>query len=188
MSPTVFVPTEPATPRPARRVDSVWFWTLLVVASGAVGGVVWTLATPLPQYVVNSDGSASTTERGLALGSAALVVFSGIALVLGCTAGAVLWRVARRWPIVPWTWATVLVAELAMFAVGALLGPGPLDPRIIAGAAGDVLPAELALGSVVPFAVGVFGAALIQLTLASTTPEPDDADEPEVDHRWARDG
>lgn len=192
---TVFVPEDvPARPEPRTPlVQRMVFRIGIVLVLGIIGGLVWLWGTPLTSYVITEDGTATTTERGLALGASPVAVFTLIALVLGITAALVLWGPGRRrgWVTVPITLASVLVAEIIMWGFGTLLGPGPLDPRILAGRPGDTISAELALTTPVPLVAGLFGASVVLMTLASLTPDPEadteggvSADAP-ADERWA---
>ncbi len=188
---TVFVPEE--TPKEegvgsAKLIDRAWFWSLIVLALGVVGGVVWALATPLAQYEITPEQTATTTERGLALGPSPLVVFSVIVLVLGIVAGVLLWRPLRGRGAVAvlWNLLTVATAEGVVWGVGRLLGPGDLDARILAGQPGEVIPADLALGTPVPFVVGLMSVALVTMSLAAFSPDPEDSGEAPVDERWAK--
>lgn len=192
---TVFVPEDLPT-RPESRtplVQGMLFRIGAVLVLGIAGGLVWLWGTPLTSYVITEEGTATTTERGLALGASPVAAFTIIALVLGIIAALMLWGPSRRqgWVTVPITLGSVLVAEAIMWGIGSFFGPGPLDPRILAGEPGDTLSAELALTTPVPLAAGLFGASVVLMTLASLTPDPETAIEgratpdESADDRWA---
>ncbi|MBA3529342.1 MAG: hypothetical protein H0T91_08565, partial [Propionibacteriaceae bacterium] len=86
----------------------------LALGLGAIAGVLWWSIVDLPGYQVNSDGGASTTERGLADFIGGDAWFTLIGLVVGLMLGVVAWR-----RLSDLGWPVVFVATLA--AVGASL-------------------------------------------------------------------
>lgn len=183
----VVTPDAAPVPRWRRLVFGLPGAATAVLLVGVIAGLIWTFATPLTEYTVTPEGTATTTEWGLSQSAAPVVWFSILALILGVVAGMVLWLPGRRlrWAVIPVTLAVAFVAEMALWAVGELFGPGPLHPRIIASAPGTVLPQQLTLDTWVPLLMAPLGAAVVQAGLACFGPDPDPPRESEVDERWA---
>ena len=59
---------------------------------GVAAGVVWWLVVKPPAYELNSNGGATTTERGLSEFIAADAWFCAIGLVAGLLIGLAAWR------------------------------------------------------------------------------------------------
>jgi hypothetical protein len=71
---------------------------------GAAAGVVWWLVVQPPAYELNSNGGATTSERGLTQFIAGDAWFCAIGLVVGLLIGLAAWR----W-LLPIGWPVVLV-------------------------------------------------------------------------------
>ena len=84
---TAFVPEDlPTRPEPRTPlVQGMLFRIGAVLVLGIAGGLAWLWGTPLTSYVITEEGTATTTERGLALGASPVAAFTIIALVLGIT-------------------------------------------------------------------------------------------------------
>jgi len=119
----------------------------LGLGAGAAAGVGWWAVVDLPTYRVNSDGGASTSERGLTefIGGDAWFVIIG--LFVGVGLGVVGWRFLRQlgWPVVLVVGCGALAAELICWFVGYRLGPGDFTARLAAARPGDLVPIELTL-------------------------------------------
>jgi hypothetical protein len=137
-------PARPSTLRLAVRLGSL---SALGLGLGASAGVAWwAIATP-PAYRVNTEGRASTTERGLASFIGGDAWFVALGLVVGVALGWLAWRRFRGlgWPIVPVVLVVALAAELVCWFVGSHLGPGDFNTRLAAAKPGDIVPIELTL-------------------------------------------
>jgi len=114
---------------------------------GAASGVLWQAVVDLPTYRVGSNGSATTSERGLAgvLGGDAW--FCLIGAVVGLGLGLLAWRRFGRvgWPVVPLAMLTATVAGLLCWLVGTRLAPESFEERLATAQPGDLVPISLAL-------------------------------------------
>ena len=141
-------------------------FVLLGLGLGAAAGVAWWAVVDLPAYVVNSDGGASISERGLTEFLAGDAWFCALGLVVGALIGLGGWRWFRDlgWPLVLGVCGLAVAASLVCWLVGYQLGPGEFAPRLAAARPGDLVPIELTLRTtasllVWPFAGGGAGAA-----------------------------
>lgn len=152
--------------------------TVLAVAVGLVGAVVWSRATPLPTYLIGDDGGATITETDLGQIFAADAWFTLIGAVGGLVLGAVSWWRFRILGIaVPLiALGEALLAGLVCWQVGALLGPGPLAARLTDAKAGDRVPVALELHAVVALAVWAIAAVAVVLVISAFG--PDEASQP----------
>jgi hypothetical protein len=128
----------------AARVAS---FTALGLGFGAVAGVAWWAVVDLPAYLINPDGGASISERGLAEFVAGDAWFCAIGLVVGISLGIVAWRTLRDlgWPLVLLVGVVAVLAGLVCWFVGHRLGPGDFVPRLAAAHPGDLVSIELTL-------------------------------------------
>jgi hypothetical protein len=113
---------------------------------GAAAGVIWWLVVKPPAYELNSNGGATTTERGLSQFIAA-AWFCIIGLVAGLLIGIAAWRWLRSlgWSVVLVVLACATAAALTCWLVGYRLGPGDFPARLAAAQPGDLVPIPLTL-------------------------------------------
>jgi hypothetical protein len=130
-----------------RALVRVGCYLALALGAGAAAGVVWWAVVELPTYRVNSDGGASTTERGLTEFFGGDAWFVAVGLVVGVGLGLAGWRFLRGlgWPLVLVVAGGALAAELVCWFVGYRLGPGDFTARLAAAKPGDLVPIELTL-------------------------------------------
>jgi hypothetical protein len=114
---------------------------------GALAGVVWWAVVDLPAYVVNDDGGAGITERGLSEFVAGDAWFCAIGLFVGVGLGMIGWRqfAGLGWPLVLLVAAVATAAALVCWLVGHQLGPTDFVPRLAAARPGEEVPIELTL-------------------------------------------
>lgn len=170
-------PTHPERRRSPRHVVRLPGYLAFALGLGAVAGVLWWWIVDLPGYRVNSDGGASTTERGLAGFIGGDAWFTLIGLVVGVVLGLVAWRRLGDlgWPVVFVATLAAVGASLICWAVGYHLGPGAFAPRLAAAQPGDVVPIELTVRAKAALLVWPF-AATIPVLLGSSLGH--DAEEP----------
>lgn len=171
--------------RVARRRDRLRVATLrsvvaLVVAIvlGWLSGQLWAGVVRLPTYTIGKDGSARTSERGLAEYFNADAWYILIGTIAGLLLGWLVWRLLRRWG-----WPVAVVAALCGLVgagvalwTGLSIGPGSFTDRLAAGKPGDVIEVALELRARSAVLVWVMAAITPTLLLASLGPE--DPDEP----------
>lgn len=144
------VVTEPAATPTRRR------WRLAVrllgflagsLALGAAAGVVWWLVVKPPAYELNSNGGATTTERGLTEFIAGDAWFCAIGLVAGLLIGLAAWRWLRSlgWTVVLVVLVCAVASALTCWLVGYRLGPGDFSARLAAAQPGQLVPIPLTL-------------------------------------------
>jgi hypothetical protein len=144
------VVTEPAATPTRRR------WRLSVrllgffagsLALGAAAGVVWWLVVKPPAYELNSNGGATTTERGLTQFIAGDAWFCAIGLVAGLLIGLAAWRWLRSlgWTVVLVVLVCAVASALTCWLVGYRLGPGDFSARLAAAQPGQLVPIPLTL-------------------------------------------
>lgn len=171
---------DPRRHRPRRVRDPLRRWLAIyaagVVALGALAGLVWFLVVPLSTYQVNAEGYATTTERGLAGFVAGDAWFVLIGLVLGIACGAVAWWwfAGLGWPTLALALTGATVMGLICWAVGWLLGPGPIAERLATATPGQTLPIELTVRGPAALLVWPFGAALVIMMSSALERDPDD--------------
>jgi len=114
---------------------------------GAAAGVVWWLLVKPPAYELNSNGGATTSERGLAQFIAADAWFCVIGLVVGFLIGIAAWRWLRTlgWSVVLVVVVCAVASALMCWLVGYRLGPGDFSARLAAANPGDLVPIPLTL-------------------------------------------
>jgi hypothetical protein len=114
---------------------------------GAAAGVVWWLLVKPPAYELNSNGGATTSERGLTQFIAADAWFCVIGLVVGVLIGIAAWRWLRAlgWSVVLVVVVCAVASALVCWLVGYRLGPGDFSARLAAAHPGDVVPIPLTL-------------------------------------------
>jgi hypothetical protein len=90
------------------------------VVLGAAAGVLWWLLVTPPAYEVNSNGGATTSERGLTEFIAADAWFCAIGLVAGLLIGLAAWRWLRAlgWTIVAAVLLCAVASALTCWLVG----------------------------------------------------------------------
>jgi hypothetical protein len=117
------------------------------LALGAVAGVVWWLIVKPPAYELNSNGGATTTERGLTEFIAGDAWFCAIGLVAGLLIGLAAWRWLRSlgWTVVLVVLVCAVASALTCWLVGYRLGPGDFSARLAAAQPGQLVPIPLTL-------------------------------------------
>lgn len=169
-------------PRSVKRPLSLWLSILGVVCviCGGLAGLVWRAVVPLASYHMNSDSGAWTTERDLAQFFAADAWFVVLGLVFGAALGVVIWRwfAGLGWPVAIIAVLAALVMGLSCWAMGWLIGTGPLGPRLAEAKPGDTLPIELTIRAYSGLLVWPFAATTPVLLLSSLAPDPEDVRQP----------
>jgi hypothetical protein len=114
---------------------------------GAAAGVVWWLVVKPPAYELNSNGGATTSERGLTQFIAADAWFCAIGFVAGLLIGIAAWRWFRAlgWSVVLVALFCAMAAAMTCWLVGYRLGPGDFSARLAAAQPGDLVPIPLTL-------------------------------------------
>jgi hypothetical protein len=167
-----------AEQRAGSRRSLQWtsLYLLLSVVLGALGAVAWRLIVQLPTYTVQSDGKAVTTQAGLTQVFQSDAWFAGIGAVSGLLLGLLAWRWFRTlgWLAPVLAGLAALVAGVACWQLGSLLGPGPFEQRLAAANPGDVVPISLELHAPVALALWVMMAQLPVLIAASFLRDPED--------------
>jgi hypothetical protein len=144
------VVTQPA-PSPTRRRRGLALRLLVFLAGslvlGAAAGVVWWLVVQPPAYELNSNGGATTSERGLTQFIAADAWFCAIGLVVGLLIGLAAWRwlLPVGWPVVLMVLGCTVASALTCWLVGYHLGPGEFSARLAAAQPGELVPIPLTL-------------------------------------------
>ena len=100
-----------------------------------------------PAYELNSNGGATTTERGLTEFIAADAWFCAIGLVAGLLIGLAAWRWLRTlgWSVVLVVLVCATAAALTCWLVGYRLGPGDFSARLAAAQPGELVAIPLTL-------------------------------------------
>lgn len=144
-------------------------YLLLCVLIGVGAGVLWERIVHLPGYTVGQNGTASTTERGLAQFVAGDAWFSCIGFFVGIGLGIVAWKWFGRlgWPVVVVAVVGAVCSGLVCWWVGYQLGPGNFDARLAAARPGDFVPIALTLRTPVTLLVWAFGAVIPVLLRSS---------------------
>lgn len=151
---------------------------LLIVLVGAAviglaAGFCWFALVRLPSYVVNADGGAVLSERGLAAVFGADAWFAVLGFGFGIVLGAWSW-----WWFARLGWRVNLVA-LAASAIGAALcwwvgttlGPQHFIERLGSARTGDLVPVDFALRSLSALLTWPLGAVLVVMIAAAFGPE-----------------
>ncbi|MFZ1411036.1 MAG: hypothetical protein WAS07_06245 [Micropruina sp.] len=132
----------------------------LAVALGLFAATIWRAFVTLPNYVVQADGSATITERGLTEIFASDAWFTACGAVVGLVLGLVVWKLLGS---LGWLSAVVAVAAgllsgAVCWQLGPLLGPGNFDERLAAARPGDLVPIAFELHAVSALAAWGFSA------------------------------
>ena len=167
----------PATPRP-RRADLLGYLGL-ALGLGALTGVVWWWVVDLPGYLVNRDGSASTSERGLADFVGGDAWFTLLGALTGLLLGWVAWARLRQlgWPVVLLAVGAALAAALVCWLVGHLLGPDDFTRRMAQSQPGDLVLIELTIRAKASLLVWPF-TAVVPVLLGSSLGRDDEEPQP----------
>lgn len=168
--------------QPSRRTGSratvarLLAYLVVSVVVGVIGAIVWVLVVKLPEYTVQSDGRAFTTEEGITQVFGADAWFIGIGVVSGLLLGLLAWRWFRTlgWLAPVLGALAALAAGAVCWKVGSLLGPGPFDERLAQATAGDVVQIPLDIHTPFVFVVWVMMAELPVLIAASLLHDPED--------------
>lgn len=169
-------PQKPRPHRASRRsgpaylpfVRGAGLYLAIAVVAGGLSGLVWARLAHLPSYSVGSHGVATISEGGLASVFSADAVYCIIGAVLGLLLGILAWRwFSRRgaW-VVALAGAGPVLAALACWWVGLLVGPSSFSTRIAAAKAGDTVQIDLALHTWTPLLIWVLTAMLPVLVMS----------------------
>jgi hypothetical protein len=117
------------------------------LALGAAAGVVWWLVVKPPAYELNSNGGATTSERGLSEFIAGDAWFCAIGLVVGLLIGLAAWRWLRTvgWSVVLVVLVCAVASALTCWLVGYRLCPGDFSARLAAAQPGQLVSIPLTL-------------------------------------------
>jgi len=142
---------------------------LFCVLIGIGAGILWQRIVVLPGYTVAQNGTATTTERGLAGFIAGDAWFSAVGFFVSIGLGIVAWKWFGRlgWPVVIVAVVGAVCSGLVCWWVGYRLGPGAFDPRLAAARPGDFVPIALTLRTPVPLMVWALAAIIPVLLRAS---------------------
>ena len=154
-------------------------FVLLGLGLGAAAGVAWWAVVDLPAYVVNPDGGASISERGLT------EFLAGDAWFCAHRAGRRGADRAGRLALVPRpglaagaaVCGLAVAASLVCWLVGYQLGPGEFAPRLAAARPGDLVPIELTLRATASLLVWPF-LAVVPVLLGSSLGRDDEEPRP----------
>ena len=128
-------------------------WTVLMLALGVVGGLLWWWLAEPAEWEVTEQGIILTEDA--ARGQFAVVVtFVAVGAVLSLVWGWAAGRSLRElgWVLVPVLAVVAGAAAVVAWQVGLLLGPP--DPRDVADPSlGDRLPSQLEVDAVAAFLV-----------------------------------
>ncbi|HAM44226.1 MAG TPA: hypothetical protein DCM67_04255 [Propionibacteriaceae bacterium] len=169
-----------AEPEVPSQQGSLAAWILLLVGLsivvGALAGVFWSGVVTLPSYQIQPDGSAVIGEQGLSQIVAADVWFSITGALVGAGLGLVVWKWFHPlgWPTSLLAVAAGLLAGLACWRFGTLLGPGPFEARMAAAQAGDLVPVSLELQAWSALAIWAFAAVTPVLLISSLGPDDEE--------------
>lgn len=170
-SPTAEVPV-----KPARRDDrtAALILAAIALAAGIAGAVLWRLVVRSPAYLVKADGSASVSERALTEFFAGDAWYVVIGAVVGTGLGVATWRrfKALGWPCAFLAAGLGLLAGVACWQLGEVLGEQAFDQRLAVAKPGDIVPIALALRS--PSALAVWAFAAVTPILLGSALGPDD--------------
>lgn len=158
------------------KVRRVLAYAAIAVGLGLLGGMLWFALVTLPAYTVNADGSAATTVQGLTEFFAGDAWYSAIGLVVGVALGILGWRWFGKagWLLVPMAVGAALIAAGLCWRLGWMLGPGPLDDRLVAAKPGDTVPIELTVRAPVAVLVWVLGVIVPILGRSSLGPDSEE--------------
>jgi len=164
--------------RRPRRADLVAY-LVLALGLGALAGVVWWWAVDLPGYLVNQDGRASTSERGLADFISGDAWFTLVGAVSGLLLGWLAWvRLCKLgWPVVLIAVGAAVAAALVCWLVGFLLGPDDFTRRMAQSRPGDLVLIQLTIRAKASLLVWPF-AAVIPVLIGSSLGRDDEEPTP----------
>jgi len=152
---------------------------LLFAALIGIGcGVLWQKIVRLPGYTVADNGTASTTERGLAEFFSGDAWFCCIGFFVSIGLGIIAWKWFGRlgWPVVVVALVGSVWAALVCWWVGYRLGPGDFETRLAAAEPGDFVPIALTVRTPVTLLVWAFG-AIIPVLLRSSLGRDEEEDQ-----------
>lgn len=180
------VADEPATPARGDDRTAVVVFIGAALIAGIAAAVLWRLVVPLPNYVVQADGSASVSERALTEFFAGDAWYVVIGAVVGAGLGVATWRRFKDigWPSAFLAAGLGLLAGIVCWQLGQLFGGVPFDERLAAAKPGDSVPIALALRS--PSALAVWAFAAVTPILLGSALGPDDEAAPRQPRRRSR--
>lgn len=163
-------------PKMRSRVVRVLVYLLISVALGGLGALFWVLIVRLPEYTVEADGRAFTTQEGITGVFGADAWFTGIGIVIGLVVGFLAWRWFRSlgWLAPVLAAVASVVSAVTCWQVGHLLGPGSFDERLAEASPGDIVQIPLDVHAPIVVALWVMTAELPVLIAASLLHDPED--------------
>lgn len=166
--------TGPRRRRPIRR--PLLGYLALALGIGALMGVLWMVVVTPPGYVVQRDGSASTSERQLAGFFAGDAWFALLGAGAGLTLGWLAWARLKflGWSVVLVAAGAAATAALVCWFVGYQLGPSEFNQRLASARPGDVVPLELTLRAKASLLVWPFVATVPVLLGSSLAPDDEE--------------
>ncbi|QGS33637.1 hypothetical protein FOB82_00455 [Corynebacterium xerosis] len=172
----------PHTRRPPRFIGDAAAVLLAALAGGVLGGVTWAMARPTQRVTFLEGGRLAVGQDGLDATFAALLWFTGIALVLGLVLGSFAHRrfpTARGLAMEAWTGVAALAMAAVQLVSGNLIaGVRQPDLDVVApGTAVDVLPA---FDVPVALLVAPFAAMLAYWCLIFLAPGAEPGDVPDA--------
>lgn len=194
-APTAANGSEPANTPPAPRDFPVaravaWLgaFLLLCVLIGVCVGVLWAKVVDPPSYMIDRDGSASLSERGLTAVFGSDAWFAAFGFVVSLGIGVIAWRWFGKlgWPVVVVTILGALAAAVVCWYVGYHIGPGDISQRMADAEPGDVVPIAITVRSPATLVVWAFGAIIPVLLRASLGPDAEEANLPPPRRRTKR--
>lgn len=147
----------------------------LALLVGALGALAWAAFSVLPAWVVQADGHATITERGLTEVASSDWWFTVLGLVGGLIIGIAGWVMLREagWSVALITAGSALLSGVTCWMMGEVLGPGNFADRIASAPPGATVPVALQLHSLSALAVWPFAAVAVPLLAASLGPDPE---------------
>ena len=148
----------------------------LAVVVGALAGVFWSGVVDLPSYSIQNDGHAVISESELTQIVAADVWYAITGVLVGAGLGLVAWRWFKSlgWPVALIAILASLVAGVACWQLGELIGPRDFAARLAAAQPGDLVPMSLQLHSISALAIWAFAAVTPVLLISSLGRDEED--------------
>ncbi|MFT4216432.1 MAG: hypothetical protein QM619_04495 [Micropruina sp.] len=180
---------EPAAPAHSGDRTAALIYVGAGIVAGVVAAVLWRMIVRLPGYVVQPDGSAPVSERGLTEFFAGDAWYVVIGVVVGAGLGIATWRRFKGigWPCAFLAAGLGLLAGVVCWQVGELFGGASFDERLATAKPGDTVLIALTLRS--PSALAVWAFAAVTPILLGSALGPDDEAvprQPRRRHRLAR--
>lgn len=174
-SPDAVGPSAPEASERRATATRLGLLGALAASLGLLAAPIWRNLVTLPTYLVQADGSATISERGLTEIFASDAWFAASGAVIGVFLGVVVWKLfsSLGWPCAVIAAGAGLVAGVVCWLVGPLLGPGGFDARLAAARPGDLVPIAFELHAV--SALAVWGFAAVTPILLGSALGPDES-------------